>query len=65
MITEINGECEFRDCYRKATQIAVGRDEDAEPRVYCDDHAEAITLQGRPVLVEDCPNCHCGFGVWP
>lgn len=63
MITEIQGQCKDRNCRNPATQIAAGKD--AEPRVYCDGHAEEISQRGSTVLVEDCPNCHCSFGVWP
>ena len=64
MITEIRGICMWHECSRNATQIAAGKGEDAEPEVYCDEHAEKISSQGLPVVVVDCPNCHCAFGVW-
>lgn len=66
MITEIKGTCIFLGCKRDATKIACGKFEgDDLPEVYCDEHAETISEQDSPLLVEECPNCHCLFGVQP
>lgn len=64
-IDSIDESCTFPKCDEKATQIAAGRGDDSEPKVYCDEHAEMISTQERPSYVADCPNCHCFFGVWP
>lgn len=64
MISEISGTCEWDEgCDSAATQIAADALEDVG--VYCDDHAARVSEEGVPVVVVDCPNCHCGFGVWP
>ena len=65
MIIEIEGECSWDGCQRKATHVAAFGDISAlKVGVFCEDHAYDAA-QGKipgtynPEYVAECPNCGC------
>lgn len=53
--------CEYPECKRKATDLAVGRK--TKGSHFCNAHAELVTDEGSPEYIVSCPLCGCGFGV--
>lgn len=59
--------CEYEDCEKPATDLAIGReylDMKGHPNRgrYCQYHAQIVADEGFPEYVCKCPNCGCLFG---
>ena len=70
MITKIEGKCQYEGCEEQATVIASGQrsyslgDTSLHPvGCYCDKHSHIVADEGNPEYHDECPNCHCRFGV--
>lgn len=57
-------KCQFPKCTRKATDLAVGRDNGYDNvSGYCYEHAKDVAFQNNPEYVSMCMNCGCKVGI--
>ena len=71
IITKIKGNCQYEGCDKPAEFIASGKEggyrRDGEVRhgvgLFCKEHTAIVADEGSPEYIDECPNCHCVFGV--